>query len=262
MLHDDFSITMAARIYTADVEVRQQEAEDAVHVNDDLDDVFGSAPGTPAFPTHDDLHNTPALRWKLEGNAEISDIPRLQEKHETEGYRDGVAKGKAESVQKGFDEGYNLGATLGLRIGKILGLLEGVYHAVNTAARDSKRDGNTDWEVQRERVEQLWKVAKEELRTQNVFGKEWWGTNGVWTFEVPGEGEGMEVLFPDVAGAHPLVRKWEKVVDEEVERWGLDLGVLEREDDEKDKKDIEKTQEAKDEPASSTAPKLTKELAW
>ncbi|KAG4433081.1 hypothetical protein IFR05_011447, partial [Cadophora sp. M221] len=86
------------------------------YTNDDFDDVFGSAPSSPSLLPHQ----------PTTGNLEPSDIPRLREKHETEGYRDGVTKGKGESVQAGFDEGYGLGAVLGLKIGKILGILEGV----------------------------------------------------------------------------------------------------------------------------------------
>ncbi|KAJ9129431.1 hypothetical protein NKR19_g10372, partial [Coniochaeta hoffmannii] len=40
------------------------------------------------------------------------------------------------------------------------------------------------------------------------------------------EEDGGEVVFADVAGAHPLVRKWEAAVREEARRWGVDLEVL------------------------------------
>lgn len=258
MLHDDSSIAMPPHIYTPDEEVIQQDTAGPVHVNDDFDDVFGSAPGSPSFPAHDDGNVRESTR-KLGGNSEWSDVPRLKEKHETEGYRDGVTKGKAESVQKGFDEGHSLGATLGLRIGKILGLLEGIYHAVQSAAKDPLNEEDGEWEVQRARVEKLWMDAKAELKTQNVFGREWWGEDGIWTFELPGEGEGREVLFPDVARAHPLVGKWEEVVKLEVEMWGLDLRVLEKEDEEKD---AGKGMKTKEEPSANTAPGAAKELAW
>ncbi|KAJ5040574.1 uncharacterized protein L3040_006226 [Drepanopeziza brunnea f. sp. 'multigermtubi'] len=181
-------------------------------VNDDLDDVFGSAPPSPSHPA------------AAQGNFEPSDIPRLREKHETEGYRDGVTKGKGESVQAGFDEGYALGAVLGLRIGKILGMLEGILAGVK-----GKEIGK-EMEAERVRVERQFDEARGELRTEVVFGREFWGEDGVWRFEVPGDGkEGSEVVFSDVAGAHPLVRKWEGLVAEEVRRWGLDLGILDGE---------------------------------
>ncbi|KUJ14483.1 uncharacterized protein LY89DRAFT_536659, partial [Mollisia scopiformis] len=175
---------------------------------DDLDDVFGSAPPSPTFE---------------HGNLEHSDVPRLKEKHETEGYRDGVTKGKAESVQAGFDEGYGLGAMLGLKIGRILGVLEGIFKAVLSAEGE-------EWEGEKRRVEVVSGEAKKELGTERVFAREWWGEDGVWRFEVPGEGEGIEVVFEDVAGAHPLVKKWEAVTEEEVKRWGLDLGIMDGEE--------------------------------
>ncbi|CZT53350.1 uncharacterized protein RSE6_14847 [Rhynchosporium secalis] len=184
----------------------------ASYANDDFDDVFGSAPSSPSHHHHDE-----GIR---SGNLEPSDIPRLREKHGTEGYRDGVTEGKGESVQAGFDEGYGLGAVLGLKIGWILGVLEGVR-------RGLEGDGEGFLE-QRERVGKLLEGARRELDTVSVFGKDFWGEDGIWKFEV-GDGQG-EVLFPDVAAAHPLVKKWHGVVEGEVRRWGLDLGIMDGED--------------------------------
>ncbi|KAH7386473.1 hypothetical protein BKA64DRAFT_711697 [Cadophora sp. MPI-SDFR-AT-0126] len=180
------------------------------YANDDFDDVFGSAPSSPSIlPSHLNA-----------GNLEPSDIPRLREKHETEGYRDGVTKGKGESVQAGFDEGYGLGAVLGLRIGKILGMLEGILAGLKGLG------------MERERMMALVESANKDLSTQSIFGREYWGEDGIWKFEVgkegQPEGEG-EVVFTDVAAAHPLVRKWESVIDEEVGRWGLNLGIFDGE---------------------------------
>ncbi|CAD6446116.1 f3c2aa3c-62bc-4fce-8aa3-251fee2e708c-CDS [Sclerotinia trifoliorum] len=194
-------------------------SEPAVH-NDDFDDVFGSEPGSPTFDVRDG-HDGDMFGG---GNTEISDIPRLKEKHETEGYRDGVTKGKAESVQKGFDEGYGLGAVLGLRIGKVIGILEGIFGAVSVSAGKSE---DTQWTSEKSRLEELFKNAKEELKTEKVFAREWWGEDGIWKFEVPGEKEGKDVVFPDVAAAHPLLKKWEGLLEEEIKRWSLDLEFME-----------------------------------
>ncbi|KAF7893963.1 hypothetical protein EAF00_007477 [Botryotinia globosa] len=188
--------------------------------NDDFDDVFGSEPGSPTLDGRDmrdgDLFGV--------GNTEISDIPRLKEKHETEGYRDGVTKGKSESVQRGFDEGYGLGAVLGLRIGKIIGILEGVFGAVSVTASKSE---DAEWRKEKSRLEELSNNAKSELKTENVFAREWWGEDGIWKFEVPGEKEGKDVVFPDVAAAHPLLKKWEEIVEEEIPKWSLDMDLME-----------------------------------
>ena len=266
MLRDDSEIKMAARTYTVDAaEVAERESiqEDQAPVNDDFDDVFGSVPESPTFP-HDNKDDGDIFdrNSRAKGNAEWSDIPRLKEKHETEGYRDGVTKGKARSVQKGFDEGYSLGATLGLQIGKILGVLEGICHAVQTAAKDPASKGNEEWEVQRVRIEKLFEDAKGELGTQNVFGKEWWSKDGVWRFEVEGEGEGREVLFPDVAGAHPLIVKWVKIVEEEVKTWALDLGLMEHEHVQEVKGLGNGGETKSEEPSAIKAPGAAKELAW
>lgn len=215
MLRDDEAFPVHGRFEVMDGNNLDGEGGDAAvqHANDDFDDVFGSAPPSPTSTSFD----------RDNGNIEYSDIPRLKEKHETEGYRDGVTKGKGESVQVGFDEGYGLGAVLGLKIGRILGLLEGIYNAV-------KMGEGKEWEGEKGRIEAVLGEAKRELRTERVFDKEWWGEDGVWRFEVPGEGEG-EVVFEDVARAHPLVRKWDEAVEEEVRRWGLDLGVMDGEQD-------------------------------
>lgn len=195
------------------------------HTNDTFDDIFGSEPPSPtlqpnAFAPEGIWHTTG-------GNSEPSDIPRLREKHETEGYRDGVTKGKGETVQTGFDEGYGLGAVLGLRIGKVLGILEGLCGAVTAG---SKGDNGGEWEGERVKVLGLLEEGKRELKTESLFAVEWWGEDGIWKFEVPGEmKERCEVVFDDVAGAHPLVKKWEATVEAEVRKWGVDLSLLENE---------------------------------
>lgn len=229
MLRDENEFLMPERFVT-DENTEEEDVREQ-YINDDFDDVFGSAPPSP---TPRDLEDSNHDR-EISGNGEYSDVPRLKEKHETEGYRDGVTEGKAESVQAGFDEGYGLGAVLGLKIGKILGLLEGIYSAVKSAEGE-------EWEGEKKRTENLFEEAKKELGTQNVFAREWWGEDGIWKFEVPGEGEGKEVVFEDVAKAHPLMKKWQGVVDGEVERWGLDMGIMDgqHEDDSSSKEIVER----------------------
>lgn len=204
--------------------------------NDHLDDVFGSAPSSPtshSFGDDEELHLSHTSRNGVRlGNLEPSDIPRMQSKHETEGYRDGVTQGKALSVQAGFDEGYGLGAVLGLKVGRTIGLIEGLYGAVASAAKTfeggNDHEAMASWEPERKRLEQLLAEARQELKTSNVFGTVWWDEDGTWKFPVPGEGEGKEVVFPDVAAAHPLVVKWDAIVTEEARRWSLDINLLEQ----------------------------------
>jgi hypothetical protein len=232
---------MAAQIPPIDTEPELQHP-----AGDDLADVFGSEPGSASssdYPGRDG------------GNTEWSDIPRLKEKHETEGYRDGVTKGKAESVQGGFDEGYGLGAVIGLRVGKILGLLEGIYAAVRSSG---SIDTGDEWKVEGESLESLLGLARAELKTESVFGREYFGEDGIWRFAVEGEGEEREVVFPDIAGSHPLIKKWEDVIAEEVRKWNLDLTIMENEQEE----DTEKAAVVKDNAPGSAAHGSRKELNW
>lgn len=179
------------------------------HDNDPLDDVWG-ADSAPASPSLHPAPASPALH--------PSDIPRLRQEHATAGYRDGVAAAKAGSAQAGFDEGFGLGAVLGARAGRALGVLEGLGLAV---------PGD-------ERLRGLVEAARRELGVGEVFAREFWDGEGVWRFEVlprrggggDGGGDGEEIVFADVAGAHPLVRKWEGILEEEARRCGVDLEVL------------------------------------
>jgi hypothetical protein len=243
VLHDS---AIAQMSYTIDSSPPSAEAQ--VYHSNNLDDIFGS---------DDELEGNE--RQEV-GNTEWSDIPRLKEKHETEGYRDGVGKGKAQTVQGGFDEGYTLGAVLGLRVGKIVGLLEGILAGAKAVVIT---DGaQVEWKNEKERLEKLVVVARHELKTQSVFGAEWWGEDGIWKFEVEGEGEGKEVLFPDVANAHPLIRKWEGVVEEEMQRWELDVGVMERENENEEKRAETKEALARQDGGTSKTLGGTKELSW
>jgi hypothetical protein len=227
MLHDKPLGTMAIPIQDTVAEADE----------DDLDDVFGSESGSPAAG----------------GYAEWSDIPRVREKHETEGYRDGITKGKAESVQKGFDEGYGLGAIVGLRVGKMLGFFEGLHSAL---AHTNAEEG---WGVERERIRDLLDTAQRELRTAVVFGREYWSEDGTWRYGVEEEEEGKEATFQDVAASHPLIKKWESIMAGEIKRWGLNMDIMEQEhEDNKGGKEPLATKID----AESTTPGKNKELSW
>lgn len=193
---------------------RQDEANN-------LDDVFGSAPSSPTLS-----HATRSTR-----NNEPSEVPRLRSAHSTAGYRDGLTFAKGTTIQEGFDEGYGLGATMGLRIGSILGILEGIWAAV--AKSDAKRapaldDGGvrmgTESQPETERLKTLVVKARSELRTEGVFGRQYWGEDGIWVYHVQESGGGWK----DVVDAHPLIQSWEAVAAEEVAKVRLDTGVMDR----------------------------------
>lgn len=230
MLRDDNLYPMTARGVTVspnqDEEAVRLPEEEINYANDDLDSVFGSGSeaASPilspvdvhtdasisrprdAARTHSGDGPAPRVRRK---STEISDVPRLREKHETEGYRDGVTEGKAKFIQNGFDEGYTLGAVLGLRIGEILGLLEGLAGAYGSGSE----------------MDKLWAEAKDELKAEKVFSKDYWDEEGIWKWNVPGETQDGQIVFEDVVKAHPLVKKWEDVVDVEIKKCGVDLEV-------------------------------------
>lgn len=178
--------------------------------NNETDSIWGS-PSPPPSPS---LHPTPSQPQPH--HLHPSDIPRLQQSHTTAGYRDGITAAKASSVQPGFDEGFSLGATIGARAGELLGVLEGVVSALLTHPTPPEET---------QRLTELLEQARKELSVQVVFGREYWEEDGTWKYEVPGGEEGG-VVFGDVAGAHPMVGKWEGVVRAEGGRFGVDWDVL------------------------------------
>lgn len=215
---DDEHITRAEGGYQAD----------AATSNDALDDVLGSGPSSP-------------LEYYEAPGAHPSDIRRLQSEHATAGYREGLTVSKESSIQAGFDEGFSLGASIGLKAGQLLGALEGIAGAVRVLESDAAKHA---LELERE--------AQRELSTAEIFSPAYWNEDGNWKFDVGRE----DVVFADVADAHPLVRKWAAVVDEQVALWGIDRSVL---DDETG----QRLEAIVDEPvASSAMPVAKKPLDW
>lgn len=166
-----------------------------------LSDIFSDSPqGSPSLTSP---------------NTEPSDINRLRSIHSTAGYRAGISKSKAESLQPGFDEGYSLGATFGLRIGHLLGVLEGLR---NTLIKAHSEEAG--------RIKNIVIEAEKDLRLESVFGKEYWGEDGVWRYTVQGDqsdgGEkNDEISIQDIVHCHPLVKKWDAAVDAEMKRAGV-----------------------------------------
>ncbi|KAI4177105.1 MAG: hypothetical protein LQ343_000587 [Gyalolechia ehrenbergii] len=180
--------------------------------NNSLSDIFSDSP--PASPSS----TTPC-------SAEPSDIPRLRSTHVTNGYREGIASSKDQALQPGFDEAYPLGAILGLCVGYILGILEGLCAAYGRGKPESigiRRDGEKGVDLENsegEKVLDLLIQARRELKVENLFGKEYLGSDGMFAYEVRGKEE--EVTFWDVADQHPVVRKWLGRVRDEVRKTGI-----------------------------------------
>jgi hypothetical protein len=110
-------------------------------------------------------------------------------------------------------------------------------------------------------VSSLLRQAREELSVKSIFAPGYWAPDGTWKYEVPtgsatdmkriqdedgDAGSGMqteggvaaastdhgteEIVFADVAAAHPLLKKWTALVDAEAARWKVDLNLLSREE--------------------------------
>lgn len=179
-----------------------------------LSDIFSDSP--PSSLPHT---SNPSLQTQIP-----SDIPRLRTTHTTAGYRDGVSSSKTLALQPGFDEGYPLGAVLGLRVGWVLGVLEGLCGALRLPTERSSAAGSEEgWE----RLQRLLGEAREALKMEKVFGREWWGEDGVWTYAIGEKEQEGEVTFEEVADKHPLVREWVGRVKEEMRRLGVEEGRFE-----------------------------------
>ncbi|KAI7185677.1 hypothetical protein KC363_g6989 [Hortaea werneckii] len=209
-----------------------QNAEEDARV-DPLDDVFGSAPPSPILSGDDPPGN---VEDEADGsgrprNGDRSDIPRLRSLHVTGGYREGIAVSKEKHMQEGFDEGYTLGAELGLKAGWCLGALEGVGHALVASAVSDSTAGKTSGSDQNgivtlDSTRRLLEAAEEELKVENLFGRTYFGEDGIWLYHVPGqEREDEETTFEKIAAAHPLVRQWTESIFALSSKVGVDFRV-------------------------------------
>lgn len=181
------------------------EARPTIAPSDPLDDVFGSDNGGDAQ----------GIGLQAPESTHPMDMSRLQAEHNTAGYREGVSVSKEAAIQPGFDEGFSLGATIGQRAGLLIGLLEGIS--------DALKSQNNEQSVE---AEKLLSQGRDELNTEHIFSPDYWAPDGNWTFEVKPTDEREEILFPDVAAAHPLIRKWTAIVDSQVQQWNIQLDIL------------------------------------
>lgn len=164
----------------------------------------GSPPASP--PSSPDSHTAAT-------EDTFPDAAKLRSVHNTTGYRNGISESKTAKLQQGFDEGYVLGAEVGALAGRILGVVEAVG-SVKLRERASK-----------------------ELSVESLFGRDYFGEDGVWRWEVTAaQGQGTEggedrndeesLMMRDVAKSHPLVMRWSAIVEELARRKGIDLDAL------------------------------------
>lgn len=214
MLREDLPLSRADSEREIHVETPMVGEDEAHHSNDLFDDIFGSSPNSPILSGDrgDDILADRA------NASEVSDIPRLRSRHVTEGYREGIAESKEKFIQEGFDEGYSLGAELGLKAGWCLGVLEGVCKALDKAqmahGKQSQQDSEADLQS-----EELFKRAQDELQMQKLFDPAYFGSDGIWLYDVPGSED--ETTFRQVAMAHPVLSSWISTTRAAADRVGL-----------------------------------------
>lgn len=194
---------------------REENAQDQEQPrHDPLDDVFGSAPSSPTLLLS--VNGVDAGNGGG-GNTEYSDVPRLRRIHVTNGYREGIAVSKEEHVQAGFDEGFSLGGEIGMRAGWCLGMLEGICQALARA---------DDGDESAKRAREMYAQAKDELVLEKLLGEDYFGPDGIWKYDVPGQDdvEELSVTFGDVAVQHPVLKMWRQRVLAFAGELGLALG--------------------------------------
>jgi hypothetical protein len=171
-----------------------------------LDDVFGNDSDEEHPSQTQSSHQSATSRSR---NEDVSDVPRLQSIHTTNGYREGIAASKEQFLQEGFDEGYSLGAEVGAAAGRVIGVLEALVAAIR------------DPEVRAEVFDEITK-AKTELSAKGLYAPTYFGEDGIWKYEVnDSEGSEEDVTFRVVAGKHPLIIKWTQVAMELKKKCGL-----------------------------------------
>ncbi|KAH6035980.1 protein YAE1 [Parastagonospora nodorum] len=179
---------------------------------DPLDDIYGSAPGSPSLSGVDPLN----LDHPRERTHEIlSDLPSRQRALDTDAYREGLSNSKGQYVQEGFDEGYSLGANLGIRVGYILGVLQGFVAAWRGSNDNLFKD-----------TKKVYDTAQKELAIQELLSQQWVTEEGIWNWEVHGVED--DPTFREVAEQHPVVRKWTATVESMAAQWGVDLQAAEK----------------------------------
>jgi hypothetical protein len=217
MLREDLPSMHAESEREIHVEAPAIGEDEAHHSNDLFDDVWGSSPNSPML----NGDRGGELVADRANTSEVSDIPRLRSRHVTEGYREGIAGSKEKFIQEGFDEGYSLGAELGLKAGWCLGVLEGVCKALDKAQTSGGKQTQGDLESEK-RPEELFKRAQDELQMQKLFDPAYFGSDGIWLYDVPGPED--EITFQQVAIAHPVLSSWLFTTRAAADRVGLAIG--------------------------------------
>ena len=106
-----------------------------------------------------------------------------------------------------------------------------MYESPKDLATESL-DGNLGFSTESMRVRGLLQKAREELKVERIFGKEYWKSDGNWAYEIRSregeieikELEDEDVTFWEVADKHPLIRWWLEKINEEMKESGIENG--------------------------------------
>jgi hypothetical protein len=256
--------------------------------DDDDDDEHTPAPtrSSPLPTTNSRTATTTPPPTTASTTKESVDTKKLRQIHTTAGYRDGISTSKSLHIQTGFDEGFSLGAVIGSKAGFLLGVLEGVVRAVvsssppvkvvqvksvagtvNASLADlnlrgkgkEEQDGKgvqvEEGAEKKEELFNLFKSAKQDLALTRLFGKEYFGPDGIWLFHVGKNKDKIspsiteeaktndtdttddaeeEILFTHVCAAHPMIQKWEAQINKLKKKHGLVLTAKQRQEEEEE----------------------------
>jgi len=201
------------------------EVSENAPYEDPMDDVFGD--------DSDDVHEVSAANTRNgddqvlhTAHGEALDISRLRRTHVTNGYREGLSESKGKFIQEGFDEGFSLGAVIGSKAGWCLGVLESVYRAagLNTSNDNAVGEAELSFDIKTGTgLQAALFQARKDLSLQSMFGQQYFGTDGIWTYDVPTVQSEESVTFLDVSNAHPLISKWSQFVEKLTSNLALDL---------------------------------------
>ncbi|GAB7337160.1 hypothetical protein MBLNU457_g2552t1 [Dothideomycetes sp. NU457] len=202
--------------------VMEQVAENAPY-EDPMDDVFGDdANDVNDISTANTSNENDQFIHTAHGEA--LDVARLRRIHVTTGYREGLSESKGKFIQEGFDEGYSLGAVIGSKAGWCLGVLESICRAagLNNANDDAVTEASSSNKTGTGLQASL-SQARKDLSLQSLFGQQYFGADGIWTYDVPTADDEDNVTFQDVSNAHPLISIWSQFVKELAVQLSLDL---------------------------------------
>lgn len=155
-----------------------------------------------------------------------------------------------------------MGATIGAHAGRLLGVLTGLSSAISSSSQTTTALPDDD---ENKRLHDLLESATSELSVQSIFSPTYWESDGTWKYDIvtpahpnpsaassrrraltmdasqealerPVEGgdeavvveedEEEPLVFADIAAAHPLLKKWDGILQREAERYDLVWDVL------------------------------------